>query len=179
MTTKIATDLADNASKLHKRIGELLVELYPGNLVRQELSVSYINPDFKSKREKIDWCILDLYLAIEINGEQHYRPVRFGGVSEEQAKKNLLKRQEVDKLKENAVREAGWSYLVIPYWEKSITAEDLKIAIRAELIKNDKETKKKEPQSSIKSRGFQKKESYSWPKRKLQYKKKEKNEFSY
>jgi len=170
MATKIPTNLADNASKLHKRIGELLVELYPNNLVRQELSVSYINPDFKSKREKIDWCVLDLYLAIEVHGEQHYRPVCFGGVSEEQAKKNLLKRQEVDELKENAVRDAGWTYLIVPYWEKDLTLNDLKTAITAELINNDKEVKKKEPQSKIKSRGFQQKpEGYKhkWPKKKL------------
>jgi len=51
-------------------------------------------------------------------GEQHYRPVTFGGVSPLQAKMEFIKRVHQDKLKEEAARNAGFKYLAIKYDQK-------------------------------------------------------------
>lgn len=118
-------ELAKNASSLHKRIGELLVELYPNYEVRQEYPVWKINNSFKSKKEKFDWVILSLNIIIEINGEQHYKPVCFGGITKTEAKYNYRKNIERDFKKEQAAINAGWSYVVIDYKYKNITKEEL------------------------------------------------------
>lgn len=47
----------------------------------------------------LDFYIPDLELAIEVNGEQHYMPVRFGGMDVSQSLKNFNKQQEKDALK--------------------------------------------------------------------------------
>jgi hypothetical protein len=92
-TSKIPTNLAKNASQLHKHIGELLVQLYPGYQIRQEYCVSKVNPEFISGREKFDWVIVKLNVVIEVHGEQHYLPVCFGGISEEKAIKEFREKK--------------------------------------------------------------------------------------
>ena len=183
-TTKIPTQLAKNASKLHKHIGLLLVELYPHFDVRQEVSVSRINPSFKSNREKFDWVVLRMNIVIEVMGEQHFTPVCFGGITGDQAKRNFVKRQEVDYEKEQAAREAGWAYVVVKYDEKKITGKELFSRINESLraagpLQDIKPARAKQTIQSrgfqkdgykqkIPSRGFQKPfGGYKWPKRKL------------
>ena len=182
-TTKIPTNTAKNASKLHKHVGELLVELFPNFDVRQEVCVSRINPSFESNREKFDWVVLRMNIVIEVHGEQHYAPVCFGGITIDQAKRNFVKRQEVDYEKEIAAKEAGWAYVVVKYDEKKITASELSERItsameQVESISDIQSTKPKAkiqsrgfvkgPKQKIQSRGFQKPEGgYKWPKRKI------------
>lgn len=168
-TTKIPTQLAKNASKLHKHVGQLLVEIYPNFDVRQEVSVSRINPNYKSNREKFDWVVLRMNIVIEVHGEQHYMPTCFGGITMDQAKRNFVKRQEVDYKKEQAARNAGFGYVVVKYTEKKITADELRTrmheAIEESIIPEPMDLK---PKQKIRSRGFQKPiGGYKWPKRKL------------
>lgn len=182
--TKIPTQLAKNASKLHKHIGQLLVEIYPHFDVRQEISVSKINPDFPSNREKFDWAVLRMNIVIEVHGIQHYQPTCFGGITMDQAKRNFVKRQEVDFEKEMAARYVGWAYVVVKHDEKRITKDELYERI-VEAIQDAgpaQETKrdrlrstiqspgfrKDGPKRKIQSRGFEKpKDGYKWPTRKI------------
>lgn len=190
--SRLARDTQKNASKLHVRVLELLVELFPNLNIQQEMKVSEVNPSFGSNRERYDLCIPEMNIVIEIQGEQHYQKVCFGGITEEQAKKNLLKRQEVDYLKEKAARDNGWGYVIVKYTEKKITKEELltKInvaindivvpeeKIRKEKIKiNSNNTFKDLPKKKIysnnklHSRSFPKQEKKKWPKKKLWNKK--------
>lgn len=122
--------LAANASKLHKHIGSLLTsDLFRHWEIRQEYPVNQVNPSFKSGREKFDWVILSLNVVIEIHGEQHSRPICFGGVEIDTAKRNFRKRIEADWTKEEAARDAGWAYVVVWHHEKKITAEELHLKI--------------------------------------------------
>jgi hypothetical protein len=57
-------------------------------------------------------------IFIEYDGECHYFPVRYGGISEERAKDNLIITQHRDKLKDDYCDDKGYALLRIPYWEK-------------------------------------------------------------
>jgi len=171
--TKSPQQLAKNASKLRKRVGKLISckeSPYSGYEIRQEYSVSKVNLDYKSNREKFDWVILGLKVVIEVHGEQHYGPVCFGGVDIEKAKRVFLQRLRLDEQKQTAAEEAKWAYVVVKYTEKNITIEKPidKISDALEEIEEGiyQDNKLK---SKIQSRGFQKHEGeYQWPKRKIQ-----------
>lgn len=192
-TSKLPTQLAKNASKLHKHVLSLIEEIYPTHIIRQEYNVSKVNPDFESNREKYDIVVFGggIKLVIECHGIQHEKPICFGGITLDQAKKNFIKRQDVDYKKEQAAREAGWIYIVVWHYEKDIDKEDLEKKIFDAAVKTmhdkrkPKEFKEKPkvkiqskgfdkgtPKQKIQSRGFQKHEGkYKWPKRKLNQKK--------
>lgn len=125
--SKLPRQLASNASTLHKHVGELLtsIEALKGYEIRQEYPVKKVNPEFKSGREKFDWVVLGAKIVIECHGEQHYMPVCFGGVDEDEAKRNLMDVQERDEKKQKAAEDAGWTYVVVRYDEPKITAEQL------------------------------------------------------
>lgn len=54
-------------------------------------------------------------LFIEYDGVQHFKPTRFGGVSQEMAEDKLVKQQAHDKLKDEFCKEEGHHLLRIPY----------------------------------------------------------------
>jgi very-short-patch-repair endonuclease len=56
-------------------------------------------------KQEFDIWIPELKLAIEYDGQQHFRPVRFGGISLERAKKQLKKVKQLDRLKNKKVKE--------------------------------------------------------------------------
>jgi very-short-patch-repair endonuclease len=180
-----SNDIQKNASKLHKQILSMLIDIFPNYQIKQEYKVSEINPHFKSNRERYDLVVVEHKLIIEIHGEQHRSPVCFGGIEIQKAKKNFIKRKEIDYLKEKAAREAGWAYIAIhnnvpiPTTEEliSMITEAIKdIILPKEEIASNKPKKKINnnnslsagPKRKIESRGFQKpKDGYKWPKRKL------------
>lgn len=169
---KLPQQLAKNASKLHRRVGELLTELFPGYEVRQEYPVNKVNLSFNSGREKFDWVVLGLNIVVEVHGEQHYRPVCFGGITLEQAKRNFRKRQDVDWEKQEAAQKAGWAYLVVKYDEVKITAEELSLRI-SEAIKDSQPAEEiipAKPKAKIQNRGWGDQEHKGWQKPKDGYK---------
>ena len=54
---------------------------------------------------------------IEYDGEQHFRPVNFGGISDEQAKKNFEDLKVCDKLKDDFCKDKGYKMIRIGYKE--------------------------------------------------------------
>ncbi len=103
-----AHDYAENASKRHKLIGKVLSEGYFAHYkVQQETPVVSINPDHHNRRTKVDWYIPQLAVAIEVNGEQHYRPVDFGGAGKTIAKLKFVRGQHLDTEKVIALAEVG------------------------------------------------------------------------
>ena len=125
--SKIPQNLAKNASKQHKLVGELLTSdesPYKGFDIRQEYRVSKVNPNFKSNREKFDWVILKLNVVIEVHGLQHFKPVCFGGIDLSEADCRFRKQVRIDEQKKTAADEAGWTYIVFKHNE-SITLEEI------------------------------------------------------
>jgi very-short-patch-repair endonuclease len=84
-----------------------------------------VNELYHTNREKFDWVILGLKVIVEAHGHQHYTPTCFGGITKDEAKRNLKKRQEVDLMKQAAAEEAGWAYVVIKYTEKHLDLDTL------------------------------------------------------
>jgi len=84
------------------------------NNIRFERRHSF--PGLKDKRGlNYDFYLPNLNVLIEHQGEQHYKPKNFGGISSEVAKKNFKLQKEHDKLKREFAKNAGFSLLEISY----------------------------------------------------------------
>lgn len=106
-----------NASKLHKAVGDVIFSTaFLKNLrIYQEYPAKQLFSEFKSYREKYDWVILDLQIIVECHGLQHYKPVRFGGITEEEARQRFIEQVRRDRLKQQIAEKHGWKYVVIKY----------------------------------------------------------------
>lgn len=93
-----------------KLLGEMLEQLYPRQVVRQS------NLTFLGKL-RADFAVPTLNLAFEYDGEHHFRPVRYGGMSLERAKKCFIKQQERDRQKEQLCKKNGYRLIHIAYYE--------------------------------------------------------------
>ena len=74
--------------------------------------------DCKIKRVMpFDFYLSDYNMCIEYDGEHHYKPTRFGGMSKEKAKDRFEFQQQKDKIKNRYCQENKIKLLRIPYWE--------------------------------------------------------------
>lgn len=69
-------------------------------------------------RYKFDFYLPHFNLFIEYDGEQHYKPIHFGRMDDEQAQLNLRKIQNRDEIKNKYCENNNINLLRIPYWEK-------------------------------------------------------------
>jgi len=112
-----------------KSNGETIVENY---LIRNRYNY---DPQYRISDCKntftlpFDFAILDtngnLLCLIEYQGEQHYKPVRFRGISEERAKNNFNKTIINDAIKKDYCLQKNITLIEIPYWDFSILKEVL------------------------------------------------------
>jgi hypothetical protein len=58
----------------------------------------------RAGRLELDVWVPDLKLAVEYDGEQHFKPVRFGGMSKDRAKANLISQRQRDRTKNRVIR---------------------------------------------------------------------------
>ena len=110
-----------SASNLHKAVGDILLNhiAFKFTKVYQEYPVNRINNTFQSGREKFDWVVLDPYRAIiECHGIQHFEPVRFGGITQDEAEQRFKEQQYRDQIKQKAAEEAGYKYIIVKYYEE-------------------------------------------------------------
>ena len=77
-----------------------------------------VKPQFKyhanNRKYYIDFKVGDI--LIEYHGEQHYKPVRFCGCSEEKAKEKFIKQVKRDYEVREYCREHNIRLIEIPYW---------------------------------------------------------------
>jgi very-short-patch-repair endonuclease len=74
--------------------------------------------DCKSIRQlRFDFYIEKHNLLIEFDGEQHFKPVRFGGLSIEDAERDFLKVKKYDKIKNKFAKDCGFKLIRIPSWK--------------------------------------------------------------
>lgn len=144
-------DYRENASKLHKAVGDILrsSEVFKLWKVYQEYPVNRVNPSFQSGREKFDWVILDLAVVLECHGEQHYRPVNFGGIPDDEAVANFHQQQRRDIRKEDAAIDAGFGYIAIKFSDEvseerliSLVKENIGSASLARQLKTEATAKR-------------------------------------
>ena len=62
--------------------------------------------------------MLKLLCLIEYDGEQHYMPVKFSHMSEEEVQEKLNDTQRRDNIKNEYCKKNNIPLLRIPYWEK-------------------------------------------------------------
>jgi len=126
-TSRFQQEFRSNASKLHKKIGDALrspTSPFAGFKIYQEYPVSRVNVSYRNNAHKFDWVILDLKIVIEAHGEQHYKPVQFGGISIDEAISNFKLQQNRDKIKQAAAEETGYTCISIPYSDLKLINTD-------------------------------------------------------
>lgn len=64
-----------------------------------------------------DFYIPELNICIEYQGEQHYSPINFGGISDKEAYNNFTTTQRHDEIKRNYCTNNNIELICIPYWE--------------------------------------------------------------
>lgn len=76
-------------------------------------------------RQEIDIYVPSVKLAIEYDGEQHFHPVCFGGISKQRATQNLVKTKRLDKRKNAAIKKhvKDVRYFIRFNYKERITAE--------------------------------------------------------
>lgn len=96
-------------------------EVISNFLVKHKISFQIEVPldECKHKRQLyLDFYLPDYSIAIEYNGDHHYKPVRFSySISEEKAKENLKEQKKKDKIKEDYCKDNNIRLIIIPYWE--------------------------------------------------------------
>ena len=117
-SSRFNTQYRNNASNLHKAIGEVLHEeggAFSFYKIYQEYPVQKIDEEYPYASHKLDWVVLDLKLVIECHGKQHYEPSGFGEKNPHKVIDSFLDQKHRDKLKMEAVIKKGFTYLEIPY----------------------------------------------------------------
>lgn len=116
---------AENASKLHRAFGAFLeVNGYAGYTIIQEANVKKLCPTHSNHQDRFDYYIPELSLVVELHGEQHFKPVRFGNISENKATNNYVSR--VSKDSEKYLSSLRHRYIYITFsCEKEMTPEEM------------------------------------------------------
>lgn len=121
---------AANASKLHQAFGNMLMEAgYESYTIVQEPMVKDLCPGYKPKH-RFDYYVQELNVIVELHGEQHYEPVEFGGISEQEARLNYIRQVRCDARKMEAALNAGYAYVVFDNI-KDITHDNFVLRLKA------------------------------------------------
>jgi very-short-patch-repair endonuclease len=110
--------------KREKQLGKILEQIYLDK-VKQYDNLSFLQP------QTVDFSVRSLKLAFEYDGEQHYRPVRFGGakMTMKQARDNLVLTQKRDRLKERLCKKNGYTLIRVKY-DEDLTTEHIRQKIQ-------------------------------------------------
>lgn len=101
-----------DSSSMEQEIGKILTK--HSIIYKPQFSFA----DCKDQRAlPFDFYLPEYNLLIEYDGQQHYRPVNFGGISDEKAMKNFKTTQLHDSIKTLYCKMKGIELLRIPYWE--------------------------------------------------------------
>ena len=73
--------------------------------------------DFCGRTLRPDFRFFDYKIIIEVDGEQHFKSKRFGGISSEQSEENFKSTQECDQIKNNFCEKFRYKMIRIKYTE--------------------------------------------------------------
>lgn len=106
-----------NQSNFHEDVRVIFATdpFFKGLKCYQEVPVYELIPDYFSHKHRFDWYIEELNTILELHGEQHYRPVNFGGQGFDETQISFKQSQQRDRLKKEFAEEAGFTYVAIPY----------------------------------------------------------------
>jgi hypothetical protein len=112
-------------SKTQKYITSIIKELFIGKHIMSNFKkFKWLKTKRKGKLE-LDIYIPDIKLAIEYDGRQHFMPVNFGGISDEEAANNYRAIKNRDKLKNKKIKEhpEDVKYFIRFNYKEKITKE--------------------------------------------------------
>lgn len=114
---KSKQDLIESASKFHNLVRDILLNdpYWASIKAYQEVPVADLVPSYEYTNHHIDWYIDPFMTVIELHGMQHYRMVNFGNISYNDAQEEFRAIQQRDSLKKEALLDAGYRYLEVPY----------------------------------------------------------------
>jgi hypothetical protein len=91
-----------SCSSAQKRLLTIVSDIFPNHDIKNNYKgFGWLN--IQGRRQEIDIWVPHLKLAIEYDGEQHFMPVRFGGISKEKSKRNFNLTAERDKNKNKLI----------------------------------------------------------------------------
>lgn len=102
-----------NESKGEREVAKILTELGTSFIQQHKLQNRRYSP-------VLDFYLPSYNLGIEYDGEQHFKPARFGGISLEKAKKGLRTIQQRDKRKDDLCKQLEIDLLRIKYTDNNI-----------------------------------------------------------
>jgi very-short-patch-repair endonuclease len=107
--------------KSQTKLQNILNILYPDKTIVHNNNLGFLG------KLKVDFGIFDIKLAIEYDGEQHYRPIvgRFGAKTLQIAMKRLQIQQERDRRKDKLCRIHDWLVIRIKY-DENLTIDGIK-----------------------------------------------------
>lgn len=151
---------AANASKLHRKIGDMLVANgYRGSLIKQEVPCKTLIDNYPNGQDRYDYVLPKLGVIIELHGEQHRSAVDFGGQGKQKAKRKLAERISKDIQKQKYAEDAGWGFIEI-WHDEDIDWAELSARISQASAITNIETKEK-PKTFQPASGFGKAQGFS------------------
>jgi transcription initiation factor IIE alpha subunit len=112
-----------NEYKGERRLKKILEQIYPSMTIRCQDSLGFL------RRQRVDFSVRDLGLAFEYDGEQHFRPIRFKGMSENQAKQRFKRQRKWDIQKNELCEKNEYTLIRVAYYE-DLTVENVKSKIK-------------------------------------------------
>jgi len=110
--------------KHQKLLGSILEKIYPNNVILHDRY-----PEFLDGLQ-LDFYIPELNIGFEYDGQQHHRPVRFGGISEERAKENFKALKGRDRKKNRLCKSKGCMLIRVKY-DEDLTLEHIRQKIQS------------------------------------------------
>lgn len=98
------TECSEN--KTQKKLTNIIRDLFPDYIIYSNFkNFDWLKTDNFGHKMELDIFVPSIKLAIEYDGEQHFYPVCFGGISKERAEKNLEKVKLRDIIKNKKISE--------------------------------------------------------------------------
>lgn len=127
-----------NKSLGHLAVGKLIKRMFNSHKIMEEYSYKKMLTNYYKKNKHVledgsllaraqnlhaDWVILDLKIAIEVQGDQHYKPVRFSG-DYNHAELMYFDQRLRDHMKREIAAESNWVLVEIPYTKDYTPTEE-------------------------------------------------------
>lgn len=127
-----------NESKGERELGLLLQKTLPKYIQEKRVVIQaqYKDNGCRNKETlRFDYAVLDEeknpILYLEYDGEQHYKPVCFNGISEEMARERYMENKERDGIKNMYCLRQKIPLIRIPYWQ----AKDMENALIKRIVR--------------------------------------------
>lgn len=112
---KLKYNIPDRFGGKTQALTKGMLEEITGLKAQEEVPFEWCR-SYKGNIMRVDMYFEELNLIVEYNGQQHYKPIKFGGTMSE-AWRKFLRQRKRDELKYKLIKENGYRLLVVPYWE--------------------------------------------------------------